>query len=212
MAGAPSACILQILDAEMRLLRWPEKILTAIGCGCLAVVLLRDAQAESSQRIAAAALDQQLTSVAPAAETHDVRTSPDPAWSAVPEHDGLVGRLEIPRLSFSVMVLEGDDTATLARAVGHMPGTAFPWESGNVVMAGHRDTFFRPLENLRTGDEIRMTTLRGTFHYRVTSTEIVQPSDVSVIAPTRTPALTLVTCYPFVYVGRAPQRFIIHAQ
>lgn len=130
----------------------------------------------------------------------------------MPVNHGLIGRLEIPRLNLSVIVMEGDDDATLARAVGHLPDTAFPWERGNAVIAGHRDTFFRPLKHVREGDEIRMTTARGTFDYRVMSTRIVEPDDLSVIAPTPTPSLTLVTCYPFNYVGSAPQRFIIHAR
>lgn len=191
---------------------WLERVLTAIGCGCLAVVMLRQVQAATAQQVAAAALDHELDRGAATDVFDATAASPAVVWPVDPEPEGLVGRLEIPRLNFSVMVLEGDDTATLARAVGHIPGTAYPWQSGNVVMAGHRDTFFRPLENVRDGDEIRMTTMRGTFEYRVTSTEIVQPTDVSVLAPTRAPALTLVTCYPFVYVGRAPQRFIIHAR
>jgi LPXTG-site transpeptidase (sortase) family protein len=125
---------------------------------------------------------------------------------------GLIGRLEIPRLNVSVMVMEGDDDATLARAVGHLRETALPWEPGNAVIAGHRDTFFRPLENVREGDEIRMTTTRGTFDYRVIRTDIVEPDDLSALAPTPIRSLTLLTCYPFVYVGSAPQRFIIHAR
>lgn len=202
---------MQILDAEMRPQGWLERVLTAIGCGCLAVVMLRYAEAATTQQIAAAALTRELDRAAPT-EAIDTAAPAEAAWPVDPEPEGLIGRLEIPRLNFSAMVLEGDDTATLARAVGHVPGTAYPWQSGNVVMAGHRDTFFRPLEHLRDGDEIRMTTMRGTFEYRVTSTEIVEPTDVSVLAPTRVPSLTLVTCYPFVYVGRAPHRFIIHAQ
>jgi sortase A len=110
------------------------------------------------------------------------------------------------------MVLEGDDDTTLARAAGHVRGTALPWESGNAVLAGHRDTFFRPLKNLQQGDEIRMTTTRGTFTYRVARLEIVAPDDMSVLAPSPIRSLTLVTCYPFAYVGPAPQRFIIHAR
>ena len=131
--------------------------------------------------------------------------------SALDHEDGLVGQLEIPRLNVSVIVIEGDDDATLARAVGHVRGTALPWESGNTVMAGHRDTFFRPLKNLGEGDQILMTTPRGTFEYRVAS-RIVEPDDLSVLAPTSARSLTLVTCYPFVYVGRAQKRFIVHAQ
>ena len=108
--------------------------------------------------------------------------------------------------------MKGEDEATLARAVGHLQGTAFPWEPGNVGLAGHRDTFFRPLRHIREGDAIRMTTARGTFDYRVASTEIVDPSNVSVLAPTPHRSLTLVTCYPFFYVGPAPKRFIVHAR
>ncbi|MGE5836105.1 MAG: class D sortase [Acidobacteriota bacterium] len=136
----------------------------------------------------------------------------DRGSASVMARSGLIGRLEIPRLNVSVMVMEGDDDATLARAVGHLRETALPWEPGNAVIAGHRDTFFRPLENVREGDEIRMTTTRGTFDYRVVRTDIVEPDDVSVLAPTPIRSLTLLTCYPFVYVGSAPQRFIIHAR
>ena len=108
--------------------------------------------------------------------------------------------------------MEGDDDATLRRAVGHLPGSALPWDAGNTVMAGHRDTFFRPLKDLRDGDTIRLVTTHGTFEYQVQSTEIVAPDDVAVLAPTATRSLTLITCYPFVYVGHAPQRFVIHAR
>ena len=119
---------------------------------------------------------------------------------------GLIGRLEIPRLNVSVMVMEGDDDATLARAVGHLRETALPWEPGNAVIAGHRDTFFRPLKNVREGDEIRMTTTRGTYDYRVIRTDIVEPVDLWVLAPIEIRSLTLVTCYSFFYIGSAPQR------
>jgi sortase A len=189
-----------------------ERILIAIGCGCLIAVGVEHAQAASFQWTASDALERELTRPQATEVSDTGLSSVALADLPAPGAEGLIGRLEIPRLEFSVMVLEGDDHSTLARAVGHVPGTAFPWQPGNVVMAGHRDTFFRPLENLRSGDEIRMTTARGTFDYRVTSTEIVEPNDVSVLAPSANPSLTLVTCYPFVYVGPAPQRFIIHAQ
>jgi sortase A len=162
-------------------------------------------EAASFQQTAGQALERELTGRPSPQLTSD-------ALAPVPPIDaGLIGRLEIPRLRMSVVVMEGDDDPTLARAVGHVPGTALPWDPGNTVLAGHRDTFFRPLRNLRDGDEIRVTTTRGTFDYRVISTEIVEPDDVSVLAPTASRSLTLVTCYPFVYVGQAPQRFIIHA-
>jgi sortase A len=185
---------------------WLERVLISIGCGCLTAVGISLADAASFQQAAARTLEGQL--MAPAAHEVPVRdTAPVPAAS-----DTVIGRLEVPRLHVSVMVLEGDDAATLARGAGHMRGTSLPWESGNAVVAAHRDTFFRPLKDLRNGDEIRMTTARGTFNYRVVRTEIVDPDDVSVLAPTPHRSLTLVTCYPFVYVGPAPQRFIIHAR
>ena len=105
----------------------------------------------------------------------------------------------------------GSDARTLQLAVGHIPGTALPGEAGNVGLAGHRDTFFRRLQNIRPDDEIRLTTPDGFFTYRVRRTVIVQPRDVWVLDPTDEPTLTLVTCYPFSYVGSAPQRFIVRA-
>jgi sortase A len=125
---------------------------------------------------------------------------------------GLIGRLEIPRLALSAMVMEGTGSATLRRAVGHVEGTALPGQPGNVALSGHRDTFFRPLRNIRPNDVITLTTLLGEFRYRVVSTAIVAPSDVAVLAPAANQILTLVTCYPFYYVGPAPHRFIVRAE
>jgi LPXTG-site transpeptidase (sortase) family protein len=126
--------------------------------------------------------------------------------------DELLGRLEIPRLGVRVMVREGDDEATLANAVGHLPFSALPGTPGNVALAGHRDTFFRPLRKIRVNDRISFTTLHGTFEYQVESVSIVGPDDVSVLRTFAKPTLTLVTCYPFYYVGGAPQRFIVRAR
>jgi sortase A len=125
---------------------------------------------------------------------------------------GLIGRIEIPRLGVSVMVIEGDSHTTLRRAVGHIPGTAMPGEAGNIGISGHRDTFFRPLRNITRNDIITLTTLRGDYRYRVVSTRIVSPNDVAVLDPSNTEVLTLVTCYPFYYVGSAPNRFIVRAE
>jgi sortase A len=206
----------------MQALNWLQRLLIAIGCGCLTASGIRMVEAASFQETATVALERQLHMPAPAEPADDpVQASEDriapPApigddSVAAPTDVGLVGLLEIPRLQLSVVVMEGDDDRTLARAVGHLPGTALPWQSGNTVMAGHRDTFFRPLRDLRAGDEIRVTTTRGLFDYHVLSTEIVAPDDVSALAPTPDRSLTLVTCYPFVYVGRAPQRFIVRAR
>lgn len=131
----------------------------------------------------------------------------------LPLNDGeLVGRIAIPRVGVSAIVLEGVGKRELRRGAGRIPATAHPGEDkGNVGIAAHRDSFFRGLKDIREDDEIELTTLDGTFRYRVEWTKIVKPTDVSVLAPTEEPALTLVTCYPFYYVGSAPRRFIVRA-
>ncbi|MBV8847000.1 MAG: class D sortase [Bryobacterales bacterium] len=126
--------------------------------------------------------------------------------------DGLVGRVTIPRLSLSAIVREGTSGKTLSIAAGHIPGTAFPGPSGNTAIAGHRDTLFRGLKDIKNGDVIDFETLQGQFEYEVESTEIVTPKDVEVLNPGPHPQLTLVTCYPFYYVGNAPKRFIVKAR
>ncbi len=126
--------------------------------------------------------------------------------------DGLIGRLEIPSLGLAAVVIEGVDRTALRRGVGHIPGTALPGERGNVGLSGHRDTFFRPLKDLKIKDQIHFTTLTGGFLYEVESLRVVEPSDVSVLAPSHENVLTLVTCYPFFYIGAAPKRFVVRAR
>ena len=126
--------------------------------------------------------------------------------------DGLVGRIEIPRLLLSAVVVEGIDKTTLRRAVEHIPGTALPGQPGNVGLAGHRDTFFRPLKDVRIQDEIQFSTPEGDFKYQVESLRIVEPDDVGVLAPSSENVLTMVTCYPFFYIGAAPKRFVVRAR
>jgi len=123
----------------------------------------------------------------------------------------LIGRLRIPRLNLAVMVREGASESTLRRAVGHIPGTGLPGQPGNVGLAGHRDTFFRPLQNIRKDDTVDLDTGHGTVRYVVTATQIVSPRDVTVLKASGGKTLTLVTCYPFYYVGSAPKRFIVRA-
>ena len=126
--------------------------------------------------------------------------------------DGLIGRIEIPRLLLSTIVVEGVDETTLRRAVGHIPGTALPGQPGNVGISGHRDTFFRPLKDLRIKDEVQISTPKGNFKYEVESLRVVEPDNVGVLAASAENVLTLVTCYPFYYVGPAPQRWIVRAR
>jgi sortase A len=138
---------------------------------------------------------------------------PAPLERRPPRRTGsLVGRLEIPRIHLSAIVLEGGDDRTLDRGIGRIPMTAEPGEAGNVVLGGHRDTFFRPLRGIRQGDRITVTTTAGRFRYLVDWTRVVSPEQTELLQPTPGPALTLVTCYPFRYVGPAPQRFIVRAR
>lgn len=125
---------------------------------------------------------------------------------------GIVGRLLIPALKLNVMVLEGTDPWTLNRAVGHIESTALPGRGGNVGISAHRDGYFRNLGRIARGDEISILTTEKTYTYAVESTHIVNPGDIEVLAPSDQPMLTLVTCFPFYFVGDAPQRFIVKAQ
>jgi len=124
----------------------------------------------------------------------------------------VIGRIEIEPLGLSAFVAQGDSPSVLRRAVGHVPGTALPGEYGNIVLAGHRDTFFRALRKTREGDIIMLATAEGQFEYEVQSTMIVTPTDVQVLRSSGGEELTLITCYPFYYIGPAPSRFIVHAR
>jgi LPXTG-site transpeptidase (sortase) family protein len=123
----------------------------------------------------------------------------------------LLGRIEISKIGLTAMILEGTDARTLRRAVGHIPGSALPGERGNIAITGHRDTFFRPLRNIRKDDEVRLTTLRGSYRYCVDSIKVVEPEDTKALNHSDDAILTLVTCYPFYFVGPAPKRFIVRA-
>jgi sortase A len=126
-------------------------------------------------------------------------------------HGDVLGELDIPRLHMSVPVYEGDDARILKVSAGHIPGTALRPGSGNIGIAAHRDTLFRPLRLIRPDDLITLRTPSGTSRFSVTKTEIVKPSNVEVLASVPGRDLTLVTCYPFSYIGHAPERFIVYA-
>jgi len=125
---------------------------------------------------------------------------------------GVIGEIQIPRLHLKAVVVQGDSHTILRRAVGHVPETALPGKPGNVALAGHRDTFFRPLRNVRPGDAITLKTPDRDFQYVVESTAIVAASEVGVLAASATRTLTLITCFPFDYLGAAPNRFIVRAR
>lgn len=161
------------------------------------------------QRSARALLDQQKTQAANLPDREMV-----PHVTVIPplRTGDSIGRIEIPRLNLSVIVLEGDSSSVLRVAAECVRGTALPGITGNVAIAAHRDTLFRPLRDIRAEDEIVVTTAYGTYHYIVEKTEIVDPTDVQVLNATPDPELTLITCYPFNYIGPAPKRFIVHAR
>ncbi len=174
-----------------------EWTLLGLGVGCLAIYAFETVEARKFQSEQTAAFE------------HAARSQVAPARVAA---GGLVGMLDVPRLKLSTPVIEGDDDTTLERAVGHLPDTPLPWENGNSAIAGHRDGLFRPLKDLKVGDEIHFRSTRDEFIYKVTKTSIVQPDDVSVLGPRSKNALTLITCYPFYYVGSAPKRFVVFAE
>lgn len=123
----------------------------------------------------------------------------------------VIGRIEIPAIGMVTPLIAGDDSMSLTQGAGHIPGTALPGGLGTVGIAGHRDTHFRLLRRVMPGMDVRLTDRTGTYHYRVTSSEIVTPEQVSVLDIVSEPGLVLITCYPFSYIGHAPKRFVVHA-
>jgi LPXTG-site transpeptidase (sortase) family protein len=189
-------------DSSSRALLWAERGLIATGAAMLAGVAIVAADARVAQYLAREALA--AVPRAPAS----VSASARPLFVS---RGAPIGELSIPRLGLVTMVLHGSDEGTLRRGPGHVEHTALPGEPGNVAIAGHRDSFFRPLRRVRTGDDIYLDTAEGRFHYRVSSLEVVGPDAVSVLAPTPTATLTLITCHPFWMIGPAPDRFIVRA-
>lgn len=220
-----------------RMLRRTEYLLLAVGFLCLGVYLFSIAESglwqsydeyrlEASIRGEKAGVLGYVWHVLSGSGGEKSATGEEDAYDALrqqpqrlpriyrtPPPYGIIGRIEVPRLNVSAVVREGVDSKTLRRAAGHVPGTALPGDDGNVAVAAHRDTFFRGLRDVRESDRIRMVTPDGNFEYIVRSTQIVTPSDVQVLEPKDGKReLTLITCYPFNYVGHAPKRFIVKAE
>jgi sortase A len=199
---------------RQRALRLSSWLCLAIGAVCAGWFLYGEGDARLFERSQRQALEEIIAGDAP--ETI-VPTSADPAPPAratrpARPDPNLIGRIEIPRLKVSAIVLEGATERTLRRAVGHVTGTALPGETGNVALAAHREKHFRPLRLIREGDAIRLVSRDGVYHYRVDSAYVVGPHETSVLADTPEPTVTLITCYPFDFVGRAPQRFVVRAR
>lgn len=136
---------------------------------------------------------------------------PPPATHPRREGD-LLGEIHSARIGLSAVIVEGESPAVLRRAVGHLADTPAPGESGNVALAAHRDTLFRPLRHVRVGDLITVTTGGREVHYEVEWTAVVAPDALEVLEPTDGHTLTLITCHPFSFVGAAPNRFVVRAR
>jgi sortase A len=170
-----------------------QKILIFIGIACLGLWGFFTVQGRIEQSM----LEDELYLPRPSLTTPG---SPRPRL----QEGDLFGRLEVPRLNLSVMVMEGVGDGTLRLGAGHVPGTM-------MAFAAHRDSFFRPLKDVKVNDTIRVTTPDGVTEYHVVSTRIVPPTDTSVLEVTSDQTLVLITCYPFYYIGPAPKRFIVEA-
>lgn len=199
-------------EALRKILKWAQRVL--LVCGILLIGYCGFALTDAwlFQRRAARDLDrlQRDRRAAGLVTPQTVSVTLPKAMRAA--EGSLIGRIEIPRLALSVVVVEGVDRISLRRAVGHIPGTALPGEDGNVGLAGHRDTLFRQLKDVKIDDEIQVSTPASNFKYQVVSLRIVDPENVGVLAPSGENVLTLVTCYPFYFVGPAPKRWIVRAR
>lgn len=184
-------------------LRWAQRSLFIVGGLAIFYVVLTLLYARFYQEVAGSSLEKQML-----AGEQD-RTS---SSRAVAKDGDVLGRIEIPKLGLSVAVLEGTTSRTLRVGVGHIEGTALPGETGNSGIAGHRDTFFHGLKNVRAGDEIQLQTATGLSRYKVDWIQIVAPRDTAILSPSTESAITLITCYPFHFIGPAPERFAVHAR
>ena len=197
------------MSADNHVVRtWITRVLVAVGVACVVFYGAVTVSTWRYQRDAKVRVEKMVTIERPPTIQQAL-----PDVSKKIKTGEIIGRVDIPRLKLSAAVAEGDDEKTLRSAVGHLPDTPLPWQrSGNVGLAAHRDGLFRPLERIKVKDDVRVVTPRGEYHYVVTKTQIVDPDDVWVLAPTATPTITLITCYPFSFVGNAPQRFVVQAQ
>jgi sortase A len=189
-----------------------ERVLVLAGIWLLASWTYATVEAYVYQLRENRELDAILQSAPPRANAASTPANAVHASRQLPAPGTAFGRIEVPRLGISTVMRAGSDAKTLRLAVGHIPGTAWPGEPGNMGLAGHRDTFFRRLRDIRPDDMIRVVTAEGTHVYKVSRTLVVEPGDVWVLDDTGSSLLTLVTCYPFSYIGSAPQRFIVQAE
>jgi sortase A len=195
-----------------RILLWSHYLLFVAGLSTLAYCVIVTMEGRHYQAWAR----EQLQKCSSDLNTFAAPSNPSESLThaALPGSRGiaLVGRVDVPRIHLSAMIAEGSTTPVLDLAVGHVPGTALPGETGNTALAAHRDTFFRRLGELEPGDLIRISDPRAVYNYRVTFTDIVNPYETWVLQSASGATLTLITCYPFHFVGAAPKRFVVRAR
>ena len=198
-------------------LRWVQRVLLALGVAMVAYVGMSLLDAKVFQAYENRRLNEMLsnTRMPAALDEPELPRSSSESFEVVHRSrtapGSMLGRLEIKRVGVAVVIMEGVDSKTLQRAVGHVAGTALPGEHGNTVVAGHRDNYFRALRDVQLNDEIKLTTLDGTFLYQVDTVKVVGAEETDVLKASDEPILTLVTCYPFYFVGPAPKRFVVRA-
>jgi sortase A len=193
-------------------LRWIERGLLTVGvvlgAWCAAVLV----EARFHQAMPVAAPLKVTQTAVPVLPGDRGSSAPHPAAPSAPAVGSVIAKLDAPSVQMTTTVLEGSDDATLSRGAGHIEDTPFPGQPGNIGIAGHRDTVFRPLRRIKVGDPLHITTADRTYRYRISKTLIVGPDDVYVLDPTDRSTVTLVTCYPFDFIGHAPKRFIVQAE
>ncbi len=187
-----------------------ELLLWAAGALCVAACALTGVRALAARR-AATAFGRAVPAAADAARAGQLVPMAPHVAGADGRAGVVIGRLEIRQLELSVPVMADYDPGSLERGVGHIQGTAMPGGLGTMGLAGHRDTYFRALRRIAPKMDIRVADETGTYHYEVDSTEVVTPEQVEVLETRSRPELTLITCFPFDFVGAAPRRFIVHA-
>jgi LPXTG-site transpeptidase (sortase) family protein len=191
-------------------LRWIERGLIAVGVVLAAWCAFVLVEARYTQSLPIPKLV--VTQTALPGDSGDVaRPTPPPTPPQAPPIGTVLGRLEAPTVRLATTILEGTDDGTLRKGSGHIEDTPLPGQQGNIGIAGHRDTVFRALRRIHNGDPLDLTTADRVYHYRINKTFIVEPNDVYVLDPSDHSMLTLVTCYPFEFIGHAPHRFIVQA-
>lgn len=188
-----------------KVIRWSQRALLAVGVGCLGVYAAARVEAGLAQVYYGEQLDR-------AKAARDGGVPPGEPAAAAPRTGELLGRIDIPDAGVSSVIFEGTGDTILRRGVGHVPGTSLPGQAGNVALAGHRDSVFKGLENVRPGVRVTLETPAAELVYAVESTSVVEPTDVWVLNDREGDTLTLVTCFPFRWVGPAPRRFVVFAR